>query len=195
MSILPPPTPTYYVGTGAPPKTMGGLTDSYLDTDSQFLYIKKDSGWVLDGLATPLPTVGGIQIGTTGAANTIYAGHVLSVGDDFNGTMPDIVSHLNPNGAHFTTRGYVEPGRGAEAPRGSNGLAGYDSDPFYTGNNDANRGIPLPSYANLITQNNSVLSLLSRQTQAGTNEFLYSPAGQIQLNGMIHTAGSPGRSS
>lgn len=190
MPVTVPPSPTYYTGVGAPSATLGKVGDSYLDTASQFLYSNTATGWVHTGQAVAQPTIGGVQIGTAGATGSIYAGFTMSVGDDFTGTSPDLVSHLSRSGKYFTTRVYVEPARGLEAPRGNGSLATYDSDPFFTGNNDSNRGIPLASYADLITQSNSAIALKARQNTTGTNEYAYAPSGQLQVCGAINTAGA-----
>ncbi|MBV4366308.1 prophage tail fiber N-terminal domain-containing protein [Erwinia phyllosphaerae] len=122
--------------------------------------------------------IGGIALETAGAADTIYDGYVLSVGDDFNNL--DIISPARPLGRWFTTRTYLNP------PRGSDTLLGtmYNTDPYHTGHNDSNRGVPVGFDAMAVT--NGVLKLTARRGTA--SELKHVQGKRTELAAMVSSA-------
>jgi hypothetical protein len=115
--------------------------------------------------------VGGIAIGTVGATGTIYDGYTLSTGDDFNDLS--ILAPANSRGRWLSTRSYF-PG-----PRGSDTLLGtqYDTDPYFTGHNDSNRGVP-SGIANM-SQSGSVVNLQARKATAGEKLLMSSVRNEV----------------
>lgn len=129
-------------------------------------------------------TIGGLAINSAGEVGTYTEGYTLSDGDDFDGPL-DLVTPANPLGRYSTTRGpYIIPGSGQQ-PRSSNGLGGADVDPYWTGHLDSNRGQIVPSFADSITQANSVLSLMQRP--ATSAEQAHFPIPRPLLAAMIST--------
>jgi hypothetical protein len=124
--------------------------------------------------------VGGVYIGDPGATGTMYEGYTLSWGDEFNGL--DIISPSGPRGKWLTTRTY---GPGA---RGSDTLLStmFDTDPYFTGHNDSNRGVPV-GYNNM-SVSGSVLSLQARKATAGEQTHMYSTRNEVAA--MISGAGA-----
>lgn len=122
--------------------------------------------------------VGGVAIGAAGTG--IYSGYTLSWGDDFNSL--NILSPQNSRGNWWTTKTYLP------APRTSDGLLDkmYDTDPFHTGANDVNRGVPV-GYTNL-SQAASVLSLQARRGTASEQAGNYG-TGRTELGSMYSGAG------
>ena len=132
----------------------------------------------------PAPeTIGGIAVGAAGA-ETFNTGYVMVGGDDFDGPL-SVISPANAMGRYSTTRGaYGTTGGG---PRGSPGLGGADTDPFWTGSNDEGRGVAPASFADSMIQTGSKLILNSR---AATSEekLLFPDKTKQVVSSMIHTA-------
>jgi hypothetical protein len=100
--------------------------------------------------------IGGATVGEAGEAGTIYEGYTLSWGDDFN-TL-DIVAPHRPRGKFVTTRTYLPGARGSDTLLSRQ----YDTDPFHTGHNDINRGVPVASYDNMRIESGGILHLGAR---------------------------------
>lgn len=127
----------------------------------------------------PAEIVGGIAVGSAGAAGTMYDGFTLRWGDDFN-TL-DILGPANPRGKYWTTR------IGGTGARGNDTLLGtqYDTDPLMTGHADSNRGVPV-SYSNM-NVSGSVLNLQARKATAGEQTHMQSLRNEVSAQ--ISTVG------
>lgn len=106
-------------------------------------------------------TVGGAALESAGGTGTLYEGYTLSWGDEF--TTLDTLRPSNSRGKYFTTRGAYS----GTGPRGSDSVLApmYDTDPYHTGHNDANRGVAY--ITDTMTVSSSVLALKARQATAG----------------------------
>jgi hypothetical protein len=128
--------------------------------------------------------IGGVAVGAAGATGSIYDGFVLSGGDDFD-TL-DILAPHKPRGKWRTTRAY--------APNGARGGASgplavmYDVDPYHTGYNDANRGVPV-GYNNL-SASGGVLTLQARRGTAQEIAKTDQLSGRSELGSMISSQGA-----
>lgn len=113
------------------------------------------------------PSIGGVTIGSAGAAGTIYQGYTLADGDDFNTTTAnDFLTPTNNAGRYMTTRHY---GIQSGPPRGlryAQSLAGFEADPWVPGFKNANRGQPVASYADTITFGGGSLKTKTRIASA-----------------------------
>lgn len=132
--------------------------------------------------------IGGQLIGAPGPAGTVYQGYTLSWGDDFN-TL-NIVSPSNSKARFFPTGGYHPGIRGNTTSLGT----AQDTDPFWTGYNDINRGVAA-GISNM-SASNSVLTLASRKATP-TEQSFFTPTDPTinggvrpQVSAMIHTAGA-----
>lgn len=134
-------------------------------------------GWVrrVEDGAVP-PGIGGVPIGATGAAGTIYEGYTLSWGDDFEEL--DIMSPINPKGRYVPTRVYHAGARGSDTALGRM----YNTDPFHTGHLDSNRGVPV-GYNNM-RQAGSVLTIQARNATAAERVHFEGTA-RTNVSGMI----------
>jgi len=128
--------------------------------------------------------IGGVQIGASGAVGSIYEGFVLSGGDDFDAL--DILAPHRPRGRWWTTRAY--------APNGARGGASgplavmYDVDPYHTGYNDSNRGVPV-GYSNM-SASSGVLTLQARRGTAPELAKTDQLSGRSELGSMISSQGA-----
>jgi Putative Ig domain len=103
----------------------------------------------------PIATsIGGITIGTQGTSG-FYSGYTLAGGDDFSGPL-DIVNVTSPNAPYFPTIAYGAGARGTTSQLADS----YDSDPYNSGSQDANRGVALGSTN--MSQAASILTLQAR---------------------------------
>jgi hypothetical protein len=102
--------------------------------------------------------VGGVELGATGAVGTIYEGYVRGPGDDF--AELDILAPHLPRGKYYPTRVYLPGSRGSDTALGDQ----FDTDPFVTGHNDSNRGVPVGF--DTMSVENSILSLVARAASA-----------------------------
>jgi hypothetical protein len=137
-----------------------------------------------------MTTIGGIALESAGTG--LYSGYVLSGGDEF--TALDLMSATNPTGKYFTTRTYQSTG-GARAPASGPLAVMHDVSPDYTGWQDANRGVPVPSFANshqIVTgEGTSALRLLAiRQSSAEQVLLASGVAGQIERTAMVSGVGA-----
>lgn len=126
-------------------------------------------------------TVGGLPIGAAGTG--IYAGYTLSWGDDFNAL--DILAPHRSRGKWWSTKTYLP------APRTSDGLLDkmYDTDPFHTGPNDSNRGVPVGF--NNLSAAGSIAVLQARRGTAGEQAQTYAGT-RTELGAMLSGAGAIG---
>lgn len=133
--------------------------------------------------------IGGIAVGSAGAVGTIYEGYTLAAGDDFN-TL-DILAPHRPRGKYWPTRTYLAGPRGSTSESGVGLLSIYDTDPFHTGYNDLNRGVPV-GYDNM-SVDTSVLKLRARRARPEEKPFFYNlPNPRNEVGGMISGAGALG---
>ncbi len=103
-------------------------------------------------------SIGGIPIGCVGTSG-IYSGYTMVGGDDFN-TPLDIISARNPFGRYLSTKGYSA---GARSGASLLGLS-YDCDPFFSGSQDVNKGVPVGT--NTLRQGLSSMTLQARAASA-----------------------------
>jgi hypothetical protein len=122
--------------------------------------------------------IGGLPVGYVGSTG-IYNGYTMSGGDDFLGKL-NIVNVNAPLAKYFTTHVYAP---GARSVFGALHQS-YDMDPYHTGSQDSNRGIPVGS-TNL-NQANSILNLQVRQANSGETPYINQ---KPLLGSMIHTGG------
>ncbi|KQN77887.1 putative Ig domain-containing protein [Sphingomonas sp. Leaf62] len=139
-----------------------------------------------DASGTP-ETIAGMAIGAI-ANDGPMAGMILTTGDDFNGPLliigPAAKDRFNP---YTSTRGdYLIPAAG-QGPRSSEGLGGYDADPNFTGYNNSNRGKPVASMADMITQTGGKLRLKQRD-MVGDEALHVSRNNKSVLSSMLTTA-------
>lgn len=120
-------------------------------------------------------TVGGVAVGSAGASS-IYSGHILSWGDEFD--CLSIVGPPSPKGTYFTTELYGGFGR-----RGTTTLLGtqYDTDQLHTGYLDINRGVPV-GWNNLRVSNST---LIMQARQATTREQANAQLTDPSINGGV----------
>lgn len=106
--------------------------------------------------------IGGLAVGTV-ATDGPMAGLMMTTGNDFDGPLsiigPAARDRFND---HLSTRGVYIPKAAGQAPRSSEGLGGVDADPNWTGHNNSNRGAPITSMADMITQTNGKIILKQR---------------------------------
>lgn len=122
--------------------------------------------------------VGGMTIGEVGTG--FYDGYTLSWGDDFNDL--DILAPHLPNGRWFTTRTYLAGSRGSDTLLGTM----YDTDPYHTGHNDTNKGVPV-GYDNMHVEGSAV-TMQARKSTAG--EQTYMSTARNELGCMLSGAGA-----
>lgn len=140
-------------------------------------------GSISTGVKIPSSTsslVGGYSIGDAGLSGSIYEGYTLSFADDFN--TFNLLTPANPRGRWWTTRTYLPGARGSDTLLGTI----YDTDPFMTGYNDSNRGVPV-GYSNM-TLASSVLNLQARK--ATSAEQIYMQSSRNEVAAMISGAGA-----
>lgn len=115
-----------------------------------------------DDLSATPETVGGLATGTVATSGPLN-GLMFTTGDDFEGQLklvgPAARDRFNP---YLTTRGVYIPKGAGQAPRSSERLGGTDADPNWTGHNNSNRGAPIASMADMITQTDSKIILKQR---------------------------------
>jgi hypothetical protein len=126
---------------------------------------------------SPGAIIGGIAVGAAGSG--IYSGYTMVAGDDF-GSALDIVGPANPTGKYFTTKGAYSLG----ARTNSALQYQYDTDPLFTGAQDANRGVACGF--NTMSQSSSALNLTARGATTGEQALANS---KPILTSMIHTGG------
>lgn len=126
------------------------------------------------------PSIGGVEVGASGAAGSIYEGYTLSWGDEFNSL--DILAPHRPRGRWWTTRTYLPGSRGSDTLLGTM----YDTDPFFTGYNDSNRGVPV-GYNNM-SVTSSVLSLQARKATPAEQVHMQSTRNEVAS--MVSGAGA-----
>lgn len=129
--------------------------------------------------------IGGVAIGTAGSG--IYAGYILSGGDDF--TSLSLISAANPTGRYGTARAYSNGGM--RSPESGPLAVMYDASPDHTGWNDSNRGVPIgfDTHSIVTGEGNGALRLKARRQTAPEQALLNtSVSGQIELGAMIHGA-------
>lgn len=140
---------------------------------------------VLRGVIAGGQAIGGVQVGSAGSG--IYAGYVLSGGDDF--TALSLISAANPTGRYGTARAYSNGGM--RSPETGPLAVMYDASPDHTGWNDSNRGVPIgfDTHSIVAGEGNGALRLKARRQTAPEQALLNtSVAGQIELGAMIHGA-------
>lgn len=154
----------------APP--VAGYSSSATDRDS------------LRGLAGMAPlNIGGITVGTAGAPGSIYDGYTLTGGDEYDGGLSIYDPVKNPGG-RYISRKINQNNLGGSSPRSL--YASFDSyivDPYHSGNNDANRGVPVASWSDIITQTGGVLRVKMRGLIG--NETNYTDNGEGNLTGWM----------
>jgi len=97
------------------------------------------------------------SVGDVGLPNTPYDGMTLAYFEGFDQPLADLVmAPHKPRGKYLTSQTYRP---GSRQPSGQLTIA-YDSDPYNTGPNDNNRGVPIGS--DNISISNSVLKLGAR---------------------------------
>lgn len=133
--------------------------------------------------------VGGYRVGDQGAAGSIYQGFTLAWAEDF--LSQKLIGPALPKQRFGTTQMYGSGGR-----RGNTTVLGTaaDTDPLWTGYNDANRGV---AYGfNNISISNSIIQLQARRATAQEQALLPPTAAGINggvrpnVSSMIHTANS-----
>lgn len=145
-------------------------------------------GELLTGSGAANGVVGGYKVGDAGAVGSVYEGFTLSYADDF--TTLDIVGPQKPQGKYFPTKNY---GSGIRGNQTSSGTA-QETDPLWTGYNDANRGVA--ANINNMYASGSALVLGARKATAGEQAFFTPTNGSInggvrpQVSAMVHTAGA-----
>ena len=123
--------------------------------------------------------IGGIPIGCSNEAG-IYSGYTMVAGDDFNGPL-NVVNLQNPFGKYFSTRSYTNGVRCSPTLLQN----GYDIDPYTSGSQDSNRGIPIGTTDTLF-QSNGILNLKMRTANAQEVPLINNcPV----VGGMIHSGG------
>ena len=122
--------------------------------------------------------IGGLPVGYS-AGSGIYSGYTLAGGDDFNGPLDVVTAHA-PLAKYFTTHVY---GAGSRTVAGLLARS-YDSDPYHTGSQDANRGAAVGT--NTLAQANSVVSLRSRAANSSETAFVNT---RTVVGAMIHSGG------
>lgn len=115
--------------------------------------------------------VGGIDIGTAGEVGTIYEGYTLAVGDDF--TTLNILAPHRPRGKYWPTRTYFAGARGSDTALNTM----FDTDPYFTGHEDSNRGVPV-GYDNMLISA-SALRLVARNATAGEQAHMQSLRNEV----------------
>lgn len=107
------------------------------------------------GGTPPAAGIGGISLGSAGAAGTIYSGYVLAAGEEFD-TL-DLLTVNNPGGKYI-------PSHRRRGRRAINaGANDYYWTPEHTGYADANRGVAIGSgVSDLLSVSGSALSLSTR---------------------------------
>jgi hypothetical protein len=134
-----------------------------LDDDS--VITGRFGGFTLNGLrmsgvtGQSAPQVGGVEIGATGEAGTVYEGYSLAWGDDFE-TL-DILGPTNESG-YITSRGVLLN----DGVRNGATAAHYYTDPLHTGYLDSGRGTP-PITDTMTIEAGTRLKLKARKATAG----------------------------
>jgi hypothetical protein len=132
-------------------------------------------------------TFGGVPVGATGGAGTIYEGFSLAGGEEFNSL--DVYSPTNPNGKHIAS--HRRRGRRAI----NSGANDYYWSPEHTGYQDANRGVPIGSSVNdLFSCSASVLALSTRLATPTEKSLAWTTTASTgpqrpQSSSALHSAG------
>jgi hypothetical protein len=114
--------------------------------------------------STAVPqTIGGVAIGTVGSG--AYAGFTMVGGEDFSASLSSLLAQPS-NPAGKVAHNFSERDRRLTSTTSVFALA----DQYWTGWQDANDGVPVSSFSDVLTQSASVLSLKTRQ--ASTAEKL-----------------------
>jgi len=130
-------------------------------------------------------------IGPYTVGSTIETGggrsYLVTAGDDFNEPV-SVIGPGTPLGKYSPTRSYMGLGAG-NGPRtntGSLALKGADMDHLHTGLNDANRGVAVSTFSDLIQTTGGRLKLKSRT--ASVAERAMFPTDMPNASAMINTA-------
>jgi hypothetical protein len=157
-----------------------------------------DAGCIIGyGASLPITNSGGGNVVTNGfvaPGATFLApdGTPMTVGDgdDFTSAIP-FFSGLN-NSGYIAARSYMLQGEGAtvrDVIGGTTiGLIGRDLDPVTTGFMDANRGAPVPSYADAIVQGGTSVILKSRLATATDKLFMNPASPRPIVSAMLNTS-------
>ncbi|WP_242115517.1 hypothetical protein [Sphingomonas lacusdianchii] len=139
------------------------------------------------GTPTPGSSIGGVPIGTV-ATSGPETGMTLVYGDDFDGPL-DLMGPAPAQrfGRYAPTRGDYLIYASGQSPRAAPGLGGVDADPYWTGHNDSGRGEAPTTFADMIVQTNSMISLRQRDMVAGEAAHVVRN-NQNVLSSMIHGA-------
>jgi hypothetical protein len=124
-------------------------------------------------------TVGGLTVGQAGSG--LRSGYTLRWADGFDGDL-DIVHPGNPRGRYFTTRTYQRGARCSDTALATM----FDTDPFFTGHNDSNRGVAV-GYDNM-SQAGGALSLLTRKATVPEQAHMINARNEVSA--MISGAGA-----
>lgn len=140
------------------------------------------------GMVTAPPAqIGGMAVGTQGAAGTIYEGYRLAAGEDF--ATLDLLTASNPAGKYIASHRR----RGRRAINA--GANDYYWTPDHTGHNDANRGVAIGSgSADLLAVADSQLSLSTRLATARERSLAWTTTASTgpqrpQSASALHSAG------
>lgn len=130
--------------------------------------------------------IGGYVVGTP-VRVTSGQSYTVAAGDNFEGPL-DILSPANPFGKYATTRCYMSgsAGNGPRSAATGTALVVYDADPFHTGNNDANRGNAVASWADSMIQVGGKLKLKARVSSSAEQALSVDPS-MPTMGSMINT--------
>lgn len=146
---------------------------SFIKTLGQLEFVGND--------AAEVSVKGGIAVGELGTG--LYNGYKLAWLEEFKAL--DVLAPLNSRGEYFGTRNYSDP---AGYPRGNDSNLGtmYDTDPYFTGYNDSNRGVAV-GYDNMRVSGGNVV-LQARKASAG--EKLHMSSSRNEVSSMLDGVGS-----
>lgn len=135
------------------------------------------------GGGAAVPVIGGVAIGTVGSSGYTN-GMKMVAADDFDGPLS--LYSGEQTGRYPPTRQYGAYSDGALiSARASGGLGGTNVDPYWTGQYDANRGVPVASFSDSITQASSIIKLKQRTATAGERLLSPDPTAKA-VSSMIH---------
>lgn len=117
---------------------------------------------------------------------------ITANGDNFDSPL-DIIGPAAPLGRYTTTDVYAGGGGIGRGPRGYGpnattqppSIGGYEADPLHTGYNDANRGVAIASYNDVMVQSAGKLALKSRYSPTAENAKAVNPANVTCVSAMI----------